>query len=258
MLSRKIRVLVCDDNLQFCQLLREFVESQPDMELVGLAHQGLEVLDAIRNEEPDVVILDVVMPHLDGLGVLEAMNEMSLPRRPRVVILSAFGQERLTQRMARLGADYYILKPFSLDILATRLRQLAEGDARAAEPRATTGGGRDLDAEVTAMIQELGVPAHLKGYRYLREAILLVIDQAELLGSITKGLYPRIARLYSSTPSRVERSIRHAIELAWTRGNQEALRELFGQAKLRDRGKPTNSEFIAMVADRLRRNCRAS
>lgn len=257
MLSRKIRVLIGDDNVQFCQLLREFVESQPDMELVGVAHQGLDVLEAIRNQEPDIVILDVVMPHLDGIGVMEAMNRMSLPRRPRVVILSAFGQERLTQRFAHLGADYYILKPFSLDILATRLRQLAAGEEGAHEPR-TTADGRDLGAEVTAFIQELGVPAHLKGYRYLRDAILLVIDQAELLGSITKGLYPRIARLYSSTPSRVERSIRHAIELTWTRGNQEALREIFGQSKLRDRGKPTNSEFIAMVADRLRRNCRAS
>jgi two-component system response regulator (stage 0 sporulation protein A) len=268
--SRKIRVLIGDDNREFCELLREYVEAQSDMELVGMAHQGMDVLEAIKQEQPDVLILDIIMPHLDGIGVLEQLARLDLPKRPKVVMLTAFGQENITQKVLEMGADYYVLKPFSLDVLGTRLRQLAGIAPSPATPppipvTAPQRPGvvlplrtRNLDNDVTVIIQEIGIPPHIKGYRYLREAILLVVNRVELLGSITKELYPTIARNHATTPSRVERAIRHAIEVAWSRGNQEVLQGLFGHTVNRDRGKPTNSEFIAMVADRLRMDPKAS
>ncbi|MFZ5814089.1 MAG: sporulation transcription factor Spo0A [Bacillota bacterium] len=271
MFSNRIRVLIGDDNREFCDLLREYVEAQPDMELVGLAHQGVEVLEAIKNHLPDVLILDIIMPHLDGIGVLEQLTRMiDLPKRPKIIMLTAFGQENITQKVLEMGADYYVLKPFSLDVLGTRIRQLAglspAPPTPAPAPSVTQGRpgvvlplrNRNLDNDVTTIIQEIGIPPHIKGYRYLREAILLVVNRVELLGSITKELYPTIARNHGTTPSRVERAIRHAIEVAWSRGNQEMLQNLFGHTVNRERGKPTNSEFIAMVADRVRIDPKAS
>ncbi|MFZ5825187.1 MAG: sporulation transcription factor Spo0A [Bacillota bacterium] len=268
--ARKIRVLIGDDNREFCELLREYVEAQSDMELVGMAHQGIEVLEAVKNGDPDVLILDIIMPHLDGIGVLEQLNQLDLPRRPKIIMLTAFGQENITQKVLEMGADYYVLKPFSLDVLGTRLRQLAgmvpapataPPIPSATQPRpgvVLPMRSRNIDNDVTTIIQEIGIPPHIKGYRYLREAILLVVSRVELLNSITKELYPTIARNHGTTPSRVERAIRHAIEVAWSRGNQEVLLGLFGHTINRERGKPTNSEFIALVADRLRIDPKAS
>ncbi len=270
MASRKIRVVIGDDNREFCEVLREYIVAQPDMELVGIAYQGMEVLEVIRRTEPDILILDIIMPHLDGIGVLEELNQLDLPVRPKIIMLTAFGQESITQKVLEMGADYYVLKPFSLDVLGTRARQLAGLSPAPAMPTPPVAPpiprtavvlplrSRNLDTDVTAIIQEIGVPPHIKGYRYLREAILLVITRVEMLGSITKELYPAIARIHGTTPSRVERAIRHAIEVAWTRGNQQVLDGLFGHTLKRDRGKPTNSEFIAMVADRLRVDPKAS
>lgn len=270
MYARKIGVLIGDDNREFCELLREYVDAQADMELVGMAHQGMDVLEAVKSKAPDVLILDIIMPHLDGIGVLEQLNQLELPKRPKIIMLTAFGQENITQKVLEMGADYYVLKPFSLDVLGTRLRQLAGVVPAPATPPPVAAPSqgrpgvvlplrtRNLDTDVTNIIQEIGIPPHIKGYRYLREAILLVVNRVELLGSITKELYPSIARTHCTTPSRVERAIRHAIEVAWNRGNQEVLQGLFGHTLNRDRGKPTNSEFIAMVADRLRVDPKAS
>lgn len=248
---KKIKVLVGDDNREFCELVKEYMLSQSDFELVGVAHNGLDVVAAVERELPDVVVLDIIMPHLDGIGVLEKLNAMSLERRPKIIMLTAFGQEAITQRVIELGADYYVLKPFSLDVLSTRVRQLANGTAPPVRP-VSPQRDRNIDSEVTSVIHEIGIPAHIKGYRYLREAILMVVNRVELLGGITKELYPTIARNHNTTPSRVERAIRHAIEVAWSRGNLETINSLFGHTVNRDRGKPTNSEFIAMVADKLR------
>lgn len=262
---KKIRVLIGDDNREFCELLRAYVDGQADLELVGVGYNGSEVLELVLAGQPDVIILDIVMPHLDGIGVLERIGQMQLPLRPKIIVLTAFGQENMTQRVLEMGADYYVLKPFSLDVLGTRIRQLAaqRGVAQPTPPAAppielVIPRSRGLDNEVTAMIHELGIPAHIKGYRYLREAIMMVVSRVELLGSVTKELYPAIARSHGTTPSRVERAIRHAIEVAWSRGNSEAISALFGHTVNRDRGKPTNSEFIAMVADKLRMETKAS
>lgn len=247
-----IRVLVADDNREFCELLGQYIQNQPDFRLVGAAQNGRQVMEMLQTEVPDVIILDIIMPHLDGLGVLEQVNALGLERRPKIIMLTAFGQESIAQRVVDLGADYYILKPFDLNVLAKRIRQIA----KAQTGRTVPAEGRSLDVEVTGVLHEIGIPAHIKGYLYLREAIVLVVQRVELLGGVTKELYPSIAKKFSTTPSRVERAIRHAIEVAWSRGNVDLIHKLFGHTVNSDRGKPTNSEFIAMVADKLRMELR--
>jgi two-component system, response regulator, stage 0 sporulation protein A len=270
-MQKPIRVLLADDNREFIEVLKEYITRQEDMQLVGVAYHGNEALDLIYREQPDLVVLDIIMPHLDGLGVLEKIqNDI---QRPHVIILTAFGQENMTQRAVQLGADYFILKPFDLETLGKRIRQL-QGTEFVTNSNSSVLGNqvvgntsfnqnsnstiiqpsntRNLEVEVTRMIHQMGVPAHVKGYQYLRDAIVSVVQEVSLLGAVTKELYPMIADKYNTTPSRVERAIRHAIELAWDRGNIEFMNRFFGYTINVDRGKPTNSEFIAMVADKLR------
>ena len=203
------------------------------------------------------------MPHLDGLGVLERLREMNLSPMPKIIMLTAFGQENITQKAVQLGASYYILKPFDMEILANRIRQLVEQSngyfstllhsLQCSKSNVVPiAKGKNLDANITSIIHEIGVPAHIKGYQYLREAITMVYNNIEILGAITKTLYPAIAEKFKTTPSRVERAIRHAIEVAWTRGNIDSISHLFGYTINISKSKPTNSEFIAMVADKLR------
>ncbi|OLN32173.1 sporulation transcription factor Spo0A [Desulfosporosinus metallidurans] len=274
-MQRPIRVLLADDNREFVEIVKEFIERQEDMSLVGVAYNGNEALELIFREEPHVVLLDIIMPHLDGLGVLEKLQ--NAVQRPKIIVLTAFGQESMTQRAVSLGANYYILKPFELETLGKRIRQLQDDftDAFSGTPMTNTmtdgknnssshvsnsqiSNGilppttKNLEVEVTRMIHQMGVPAHVKGYQYLRDAIVSVVLNISLLGAVTKELYPMIAAKYQTTPSRVERAIRHAIELAWDRGNIDFMNRFFGYTINVDRGKPTNSEFIAMVADKLR------
>lgn len=251
----RIRVMVADDNKDFCDLLREHLENQDDMELAGVAHNGPDALELMAETIPDVLVLDIIMPQLDGIGVLEEMERMDLNPRPRVIMLTAFGQEKVTREASRLGADYYVLKPFDLDVLANRIRQLADLKPR---QKAVLSRQRSIDQQVTQMIHEVGIPAHIKGYFYLRDAILMVIDRVDLLGGITKELYPAVANAHHTTPSRVERAIRHAIEVAWNRGNIDTINGIFGHTVNQEKGKPTNSEFIAMLADKIRIEMKAS
>ncbi|MGI6678795.1 MAG: sporulation transcription factor Spo0A [Dehalobacterium sp.] len=253
-MQEKIKVLIVDDNRDFCEILQDYFTEQNDFQLCGVGYNGLEALELTADTEPHVLILDIIMPHLDGIGVLEKLSELDLSRRPKVIILTALGHELMTQRAVELGADYYILKPFDLDVLGNRIRQLTQGKANASSTMTSSVPvkSKNLDAEVTNIIHQMGVPAHIKGYQYLRDAILMVIDEVNLLGAITKELYPMIAEKYNTTASRVERAIRHAIELAWDRGNVDMMNKFFGYTINVDRGKPTNSEFIAMVADKLR------
>lgn len=250
---QKMRVLVVDDNKEFVGLLREYLEKQDDIEVAGVAYNGVEALEAIQQLQPDVVILDIIMPYLDGIGVLERLDKEDLQKRPKIVMLTAFGQESITHRVVELGADYYILKPFDLNILTERLRQMVSKDGTPAKHSPTVRDrDRNQDTRVTTIMHELGIPAHIKGYLYLRDAIIMVVDRVDLLSKITKELYPSIAQKYLTTPSRVERAIRHAIEVAWDRGNVDFIQRVFGHTISQEKGKPTNSEFIAMVADRLR------
>jgi len=254
-----IEILLADDNREFTSLLSEFIDRQEDMKILGIANNGNEVLRFIEQGKiPDVLILDIIMPHLDGLGVLEKIREMNLSPQPKIIMLTAFGQENITQKAVQLGASYYILKPFDMDVLTNRIRQLVTNQpitAPAGAPKTNViplSKTKNLDANITTIIHEIGVPAHIKGYQYLRDAITMVYNNIEILGAITKTLYPAIAEKYKTTPSRVERAIRHAIEVAWTRGNIDSISHLFGYTVNVSKSKPTNSEFIAMVADKLR------
>lgn len=260
----KISVLIADDNKEFCSILNDYLLNQKDIVVTGIAKDGREALQLIQEKEPDLVVLDIIMPHLDGLGVLEKLSGMSINKMPRVIVLSAVGQDKITQQAITLGADYYVVKPFDMDVFTKRIREMFntnEGETSRKttqvplvhrEAAATSRGPIDLETEITSIIHEIGVPAHIKGYMYLREAITMVVNDMELLSAVTKELYPSIAKKYNTTASRVERAIRHAIEVAWGRGQIEAINKLFGYTVHNDKGKPTNSEFIAIIADKLR------
>lgn len=261
MLREAIKVAIADDNKGFSDIMQDFLKQQEDIDLVGVAYNGEEILKIIEEKEPDVVILDIIMPHLDGIGVLEHLNVSKL-KRPKIIMLTAFGQENITQRVVELGADYYVLKPFNMDVLLSRVRQLAgtqpvESVHHQFIISKPVVKNCPIDVEVTNIIREIGIPAHIKGYQYLRDAIVMIVEQIELLGAVTKVLYPMIAQKYTTTPSRVERAIRHAIEVAWSRGNMDMINRLFGYTVKLDKGKPTNSEFMAMIADKLRMEMRA-
>ncbi len=279
--SKKIEVLIADDNREFGDILCEYLSNQEDIEVVGLARDGFEAVDLILQNTPDIAILDIIMPHLDGLGVLEKIASSNLEKKPLFIVLSAVGQDKITQRALSLGAEYYIVKPFDMDVLVSRIRQLKDNtylpsaststsmnssisqhksDSFITEkkPAHINNTSRSLEVEVTNVMHEIGVPAHIKGYQYLRDAIMMVVKDLDVINSITKLLYPSIAKEYNTTPSRVERAIRHAIEVAWSRGQVEAIDALFGYTVNIGKGKPTNSEFIAMIADKLRLELKVS
>jgi two-component system response regulator (stage 0 sporulation protein A) len=264
--GNKISVIIADDNKEFCSILNDYLLNQKDIVVTGIAKDGKEALTLIEEKKPDLVVLDIIMPHLDGLGVLERLNSMDLDKFPRIVVLSAVGQDKITQRAITLGADYYVVKPFDMDIFTKRIRDMFNDTIGNNEPvkkqvamtatemisTSNNRGPVDLETEITNIIHEIGVPAHIKGYMYLREAITMVVNDMELLSAVTKELYPSIAKKYNTTASRVERAIRHAIEVAWGRGQVEAINKLFGYTVHNEKGKPTNSEFIAIIADKLR------
>lgn len=255
-------MIIADDNKDFCSILNDYLATQDDVEVVGIAKDGLEALELVTQKRPDVLVLDIIMPHLDGLGVLERLHTTDLEKFPKVIVLSAVGQDKITQRAINLGADYYVVKPFDFEIFMKRIRQVTGTTPAIIERRKqidvpsslinTVNSHKSLEAKITNIIHEIGVPAHIKGYLYLREAITMVVDNVELLSAVTKELYPNIAKRFNTTPSRVERAIRHAIEVAWSRGKVDTINNLFGYTVNTDKGKPTNSEFIAMVADKLR------
>lgn len=266
-MSEKITVLVADDNKDFTMTLSSYLEKEEQIEIVGIAKDGNEAYEMTVKLQPDILLLDIIMPHLDGLGVLEKLGETELAKRPLAIILSAVGQDKITQKAISLGAQYYIVKPFDINVLIKRMKELKNY-----QPSQLRGGiitreikaqyidiapekkkdQDSLEALVTNLIHEVGVPAHIKGYQYLREAIMMVVKDTDVINQITKQLYPEIASKYHTTPSRVERAIRHAIEVAWTRGQTETVDSIFGYTISAAKGKPTNSEFIAMIADKLR------
>ena len=259
-MAKNVKLIIAEDNRNFCQMLQNYLQGQEDLSIVGVAHNGLEAWELIQTQEPDLIILDVVMPNLDGLGVLERINARTTMKRPKIVMLTAFGQESLTNEAMMLGVDYFILKPLDLDILGKRILDLTK-DTPSTPPQFTyssspivTTVGRELNlvSEVTTMMHQIGIPAHVKGYQYIRDAILMVVEDVSLLGAVTKELYPGIAKKYNTASSRVERGIRHAIELAWERGHTDTLKRIFGYSMNIERQKPTNSEFIALLADKFR------
>ncbi len=256
---KKIKIGIVDDNRDFCDVVSEKLSEQDNMEVLFTANDGLEAMEEIKSGQcPDILILDLIMPHMDGFGVLETLNSVQLVNYPRVIMTSAIGQDSIIQKAMTLGAQYYLVKPVNMNLLIKRINQLDIAAAEVVMPsREQTNLKRslvlrdsllnnDLEIDITNLIHEVGVPAHIK------DAISLVVANMDLLGAVTKELYPTVASMNNTTPSRVERAIRHAIELAWNRGKLETLDALFGYTVQNDKGKPTNSEFIAIIADKLR------
>ena len=257
----KLNVAIADDNEKMVEMLGKLIDEDKELELVGKAHNGEEICRIIQNKEPDVVVLDIIMPKVDGLSVMEKMHQdRTIKKMPSFIVVSAVGQERITEDAFNLGADYYVLKPFDTQMLLNRIKHMKTSASRRtreiarkeAPEEKSAYSQRNLETDVTNIIHEIGVPAHIKGYQYLRDAIILCVNDMEMLNSITKILYPTIAKRQQTTPSRVERAIRHAIEVAWSRGKMDTIDELFGYTVSTGKGKPTNSEFIALIADKIR------
>ncbi len=255
----KIRVLVVDDNREYVEVLCSFMKQEKRIEVVGCAYDGLEAINMMRMTEPDVLVLDMVMPNLDGIGVLERMQNLRLKKVPRILVVSAVLNNSIAAKTIALGAEYFMLKPVNFDVLVERIAMFAkEEEVSAVEFRPQEMRSfpkpdmSNIETMVTDVIHEIGIPAHIKGYQYLRHAIMMVVKDLDIINSITKELYPTVAKDFNTTPSRVERAIRHAIEVAWDRGDTEVLNSFFGYTIANSKGKPTNSEFIAMIADKLR------
>ena len=258
----EISIAIADDNLQTLSLLNDILEGEEDFHVVGKADNGEDAYNMIVKTSPDVVLLDVIMPRMDGITVMERVRgNAALTKMPSFIMVTAAGSENITEDAFRMGANYYIMKPFNQDIVVDKVRRVGHRKAKTpglsgmkkVKPYANKNEymEQNLENEVTQMIHEIGIPAHIKGYHYLRDAIMMAVEDMDVLNAITKVLYPTVAKKYQTTSSRVERAIRHAIEVAWNRGNLDTLDELFGYTVSTGKGKPTNSEFIALIADTI-------
>lgn len=246
-MNEKMRILLADDDTEFCARMSAVLDSADDFELVGIAENGEKALSAVNELRPDVLIIELMLPVMDGMSVLSRLHEQDGPH-PAVIVFSAFASPQIGAECAALGVDLFLRKPMEPQAVCERLRLWRTGQLRAVKAEESMA----LELRVTEVIHQVGVPAHIKGYQYLREAIMMAVEDIESVSAITKVLYPSIAKKFKTTSSRVERAIRHAIEVAWDRGDIETLQNYFGYTVSGVKGKPTNSEFISMIADRLR------
>ena len=264
-----VNVVIVDDNPMILNTLDEVMSSEAGLSVIGRADNGKDAIDMIKDTQPDVVLLDLVMPQMDGITVVENIKKKtSMLKNPAFIILSAVGGEQMTEEAFQAGANYFLMKPFDKDILVNKIRRIGkrpvrpvpgkvlEAPLKAATPEEAAMNREEymkehLETDITKMLHELGIPAHIKGYQYLRDAISMVVRDREMMEAVTKILYPEIAKKNYTSSSRVERAIRHAIEVAWGRGSLEVIDELFGYTISTGKGKPTNSEFIAMIADKI-------
>ena len=250
-MEKRTTVLVADGSEEFCAQLSAALQNG-GYQVLGTATDGQSAMEQLRASAPEVLVLDLMLPKGDGVAVVE-----SVPRekRPKLLLLAAFATDYVSGIAASLGAEYLMLKPCTAQTVAQRVRDMLEADRAAADRRLSAEP--DIETMVTNVIHEIGVPAHIKGYQYLREAIIIAVGDMEVINAITKVLYPQVAKTFSTTPSRVERAIRHAIEVAWDRGDLDTLQRFFGYTVSNTKGKPTNSEFIALIADRLQLQLRS-
>ena len=246
----KTRLLVIDDNKDLVSMIKEYFKNHNDIMVSLNANDGVEGLKLIekRGEDYDVIILDLIMPNKDGISVLETMRKKNMSKR--VIVLTSYNNPEIIRRVSELGVNYYILKPFELSELEKRVLELSEGISY--DSKTVDLHHNNLQISTTKILHELGVPSHIKGYLYIREGIMMLYERPEVIGGITKELYPEIASKFNTTVSRVERAIRHAIEVSWNRGNWQLMEDIFGHSVDIDKAKPTNSEFIVTVADKLR------
>lgn len=253
-MADRIRVLISDDNEEFCRNVTDVLK-QKGFDVNLCTKDGQSVLGAISQYNPDVVLLDVFMPKIDGMGVMKEVQNNKTTKNPVFIMMSTFDNSILAREVINAGAAYYFIRPFDLDIMAERILQFARNTTATRNNTISLKGEFDasnLEITVTENLHQIGVPAHIKGYHYLRDAIMLSVNNPEIINSITKELYPTVAKHFQTTPSRVERAIRHAIEVAWDRGDVDTLNDYFGYTIHNTKGKPTNSEFVAMISDRLR------
>ncbi len=258
-MKKKKTVVIVDDNREFCASIRDYLYTNDRYEVIGIACDGKVGYEMVMEHRPDVLLTDIVMPVMDGLTLMSRIaNNTVLSKKPKIIAFSASGYDSIIANATRLGAEFYFIKPFDIGALVDRMDDITSERPKENDPVHMASRTKDLETNITMYIQQLGVPAHIKGYQYIRDAIMMVIEDMDAINSITKFLYPTVAKHYNTTSSRVERAIRHAIEVAWDRGNPDILNELFGYTILSTRGKPTNSEFIAMIADKIRLEMKVS
>ncbi len=252
-MEKKITLLIADSGDEFRRLLSELAANEGDIQVVGSTGDGLKAVELAQELKPDVLLVDTILSSLDGLGVIERINKTMEGRRPVVIMAAGFCSEHILGAASSLGVAFFLPKPCDPEALLSRIRQVSGrgGAARGSQPASTRRLEQNLENVITEIIHEIGIPAHIKGYQYLREAIMITVNDMDVINAVTKVLYPEVAKRYGTTPSRVERAIRHAIEVAWDRGDIETLQKFFGYTVSGIKGKPTNSEFIAMIADRL-------
>ena len=252
-MEKKIRVLIADPSDEYRGMVSGQFNNELDLDLVGSTSDGLEALRKAQEKRPDVIVLDILLANLDGIGLMRRLGEMGFSGS--YIVVSSFYRDSVISEAAAVGASYFMLKPFNLGTLMEKIRAVAGNvgfhPGGSSLQEASSRQEQSLESVVTEVIHEIGVPAHIKGYKYLREAIILTVKDMEVINAVTKILYPEVAKKFNTTPSRVERAIRHAIEVAWDRGDLEVLQKFFGYTVSNIKGKPTNSEFIAMIADRL-------
>ena len=245
----RIRVMLADDNLNILRLLTDYLSRKPDIEVVAAVSDGVEIPEGVREHAPDILVMDIIMPRRDGFMTLEALNGMEPSLSPKVIVLTGLARDDFIMRAIQLGASYYMVKPFDMNLLYARIVEIAR-DQPQAVTTALEGPEETLDEQITNLFLTLGIPAHIKGYQYLREAIHMVLDNHDVINRITKELYPGIARKFDTSASKVERAMRHAIEVAWNRGRLEAVNQMYGYRVFAREDKPTNGEFIALIADK--------
>ena len=257
-MTSRVKVLIADDNREFCAQCSALFRTY-GYETMVAPKDGVKLVEMILEYQPNIVLADVFMPKLDAIGVMKSVRSANLSVQPLFMMMSTFDNSMLERELLSCGASYYFLKPFDTEVLVERIVQIS--GFKKNEAPTSNGNGKlqpDLEMMVTEIIHQIGVPAHIKGYHYLRESILLAVQNPDIINSVTKQLYPTVAKKFSTTSSRVERAIRHAIEVAWDRGDVDILNSYFGYTIHNQRGKPTNSEFIAMISDKLRLRLKAA
>lgn len=252
-MEKKLKIVIADESSELGQNCDKAFTAY-GMNVVLCEKDGRAVLKKVKTEKPDIILTDVFMPNLDILGVINSIKDLEPKDKPMVMAMSSFNNERLEREILNSGVDYYFLKPFDINTMAERIIQLSgwKNEKTPLVVKNNVVTDPQLEMMITEIIHQIGVPAHIKGYHYLRESIILSVKNSDIVNSVTKLLYPTVAKTYSTTASRVERAIRHAIEVAWDRGDLDVLNSYFGYTIQNDRGKPTNSEFIAMISDKLR------
>ncbi len=246
---KKTNVLLIDDNTELVNMIKEYFHNHDSIEVVAEANDGEKGIELIEKEDTyDVIVLDLIMPKRDGLYVLETMNKLGIDKK--VIVLTSYNSQDIIRKVSELGVQYFLLKPFELNELERRIKETMVGNEY--ENKSLDLYHNNLQISITKILHELGLPSHIKGYQYIREGISIIYNNPDVVGGITKELYPEIANKFDTTVSRVERAIRHAIEVSWNRGNWDLMEEIFGHSVDIDKAKPTNSEFIVTVADKLR------